>query len=158
MSQQIGIMGIVLGIPAILGWILRSYLNHKRFMRVAQLKAELNTKLLDKLGTDPQAIEFFKGDVQKELLEIRLPEPQLPSAYARMLTSVQFAAVLLSAGVACLWLRGYLYSESDQDSFLFLGTVGVALGVGALLSAVSAYVIGRMWETSRRDDKARAGI
>jgi hypothetical protein len=139
-------MFVFLGIPSILGWIYRTYLNHRQFMRVVQIKADLNTKLLDRIGSDPQAIEFFKNNVQQQLLEIKA-EPTMPSAYTRMLTSVQFSAVLLSAGVAFLWLRRFMYGD-DQTGFLFLGTIGVALGVGALLSAGAAFAVARLWQNS----------
>ena len=32
-----------------------------------------------------------------------------------------------------------------REAFLFLGTLGVALGVGALLSAVAAFAVARLW-------------
>jgi hypothetical protein len=32
-----------------------------------------------------------------------------------------------------------------REAFLFLGTLGVALGVGALLSALAAFTVARLW-------------
>jgi hypothetical protein len=46
--------------------------------------------------------------------------------------------------------------EGDKDGFLFLGTLGVALGLGSLLSAAAAFVVARMWsQLSRVDNGAR---
>jgi hypothetical protein len=136
---------LFLGIPWILGTIFRSFLNHKQFMRVVQLKAEMNAKLLDRIGTDPQALEYFKGEVQREMFQIDTPTPRMPSVYGRMLTSAQLAAVLLSAGIVCVWFRGFLVGE-NQLPFLFLGSLGIGLGVGALVSAGAAYGVSRLWE------------
>jgi hypothetical protein len=35
--------------------------------------------------------------------------------------------------------------RGDQEFFLFLGTMGVALGIGAFLSAIAALVVARLW-------------
>jgi hypothetical protein len=139
---------IFIGIPYILGWIYRTSLNHKQFMKVVQLKADMNARLLDRLGSDPAALEFLKSDAQQRLFEIQSPQPRMPSAYSRILTASQLAAVLLSAGVACLWFRHWAYGN-DQMVFLFFGTLGVALGVGALLSAGAAFLIARLWQNAQ---------
>jgi hypothetical protein len=153
-GDDIFIFFIFLGVPYILGWIYRTSLNHKQFMKVVQLKADMNARLLDRLGSDPQALEFLKSDAQQHLFEVKAPEPRMPSAYSRMLTSVQLAAVLLSAGIGCLWFRGYLYEGSgDQTAFLFFGILGVSLGIGALVSAVSAYAVSRLWQNAQATEQ-----
>jgi hypothetical protein len=149
---DIAIMVVFVGVPWVLGWIYRTYLNHKQFMKVVQLKADMNARLLDRLGTDPQAIDFLKSDAQRQMFEIKAPEPRMPSFYSRMLTSVQLAAVLMSGGVACLWVRQYMYGP-DQTGFLFLGTLAVALGVGALLSAGAAFAVAKLWQNSQSTEQ-----
>jgi hypothetical protein len=52
--------------------------------------------------------------------------------------------MLLSAGLGLLYIRGYMMGDG-REGFLFLGTLGVALGVGALLSALAAFFVARMW-------------
>lgn len=146
-GEEIMLVSVFVGIPWVLGWIYRSYLNHKQFMKVVQLKADMNARLLDRLGADPQAMEFLKSDAQRQMFEIKAPEPRIPSFYNRMLTSVQLAAVLTTAGVACLWIRRYM-DGPDETGFLFMGTLAVALGIGALLSAGAAFAVARLWQNS----------
>jgi hypothetical protein len=47
------------------------------------------------------------------------------------------------AGVAFLILRGKM-TEAD-DAFVFLGTLGLALGLGFLFSAVATFVLSKSW-------------
>jgi len=144
------VVGMVfLGIPAILGWIIRSHYAHQRFMKMLQLKAEMNAKLLDRLGTDPGVIDVLKSDVQQKMFEVSLPEPseKLPSAHARTLTSAQIGLVLLSVGGGFLYIRQFFLGQRDEEFVLVLGTMAIALGIGALLSAVAAYVATRLWQT-----------
>jgi len=145
MGGNLAVMVVMVGIPWVLTWAYRSNLNHKRFMRVLELKAEMNSRLLDRMGTDPAALEFLKSDAQQQMFDVRLSEPsaRMPAPYSRMLTAIQLGFMLLSAGGACLYIKNYMYSRGDQEGFLLLGTIGVALGAGSLLSAAAAFFAGR---------------
>jgi hypothetical protein len=151
-SDAIPVMFIFIGIPWVLGWIYRAHLNHLQFMKILQLKAEANARMLDRFGSDAAFLEYLKSDAQQHLLDVRLPEARIPAPYMRMLTAVQVSFLLLAAGWACLHIRSYVSSTGDQTGFLFLGTLGVALGLGSLLSAVAAFVVARMWNTWHRAD------
>jgi hypothetical protein len=139
-------MFIFVGIPWVLGWIYRTHLSHKRFMKVLQLKAEMNSRLLDRVGTDPAVVEFLKSDAQSHLFDVKTADigVRTPPPYMRMLTAVQVSFMLLSAGLGLLYIREYMLGDG-REAFLFLGTLGVALGVGALLSALAAFTVARLW-------------
>jgi len=140
---------VFLGIPTILGWIVKNYYAHQRFMKILQLKAEMNARLLDRLGTDPGVAEILKSDAQQKMFEVTLPEaaPRMPAAHARMLTSAQIALVLASFGAGLLFIRPYFQAGSDgHEALLVFGTIGVALGIGGLLSAAAAYLATRLWQ------------
>lgn len=154
-GSDFALMVVFVGIPWVLGWISRSYWNHQQFMKVLQLKAEMNTRLLDRAGTDPTLLEFLKGDAQQQMFEVKLPEPRLPTAYMRMLTAIQLSFLFLAAGIAFLVVRSYLVGENDQAITLFFGTLGVALGIGSMLSAAAAFAVGRMWHGVK---SAEAGV
>lgn len=145
-GEEIVMMFIFVGIPWVLGWIYRTNLAHKRFMKVLQLKADMNSRLLDRVGTDPAVVDFLKSDAQQHMFEVRLNDlgPRVPPPYMRMLTAVQISFMLLSAGGGLLYIREYMLGDG-REAFLFLGTLGVALGVGALLSALAAFAVARLW-------------
>jgi hypothetical protein len=150
-GEALAITGVFVGIPWVLGWIYRTHLSHKRFMKVLQLKAEMNSRLLDRVGTDPAVVEFLKSDAQQHMFDVRLNDlgPRVPPPYLRMLTAVQVSFMMLSAGLGLLYIRGYMLGDG-REAFLFLGTLGVALGVGALLSALAAFAVARMWQDLNR--------
>ena len=150
-GEAIAVTMIFVGIPWVLGWIVRSYLSHVQFMKVLQLRAENNARLLDRFGSDAAFLDYLKSDAQQKMFEVKAPEPRMPAPYMRMLTTIQIAFLLLSAGGACLYIRGYMF-EGDKDAFLFLGTIAVALGLGSLLSAAAAFVVARMWGPLNRVD------
>lgn len=139
---------VFMGIPVIIGWTIRNYYAHNRMMKILQLKAEMNARLLDRLGTDPGALDLLKSDAQQKLFELPAVEVEskMPTAQSRVLTSAQVGLVLLSAGFGLLYIRQYMVSTNDQDFVLVLGSLGVALGIGAVLSAVAAYIAVRLWQ------------
>lgn len=140
------------GIPWILGWIAKTGWTHQRQMKALELRAETNARLFDRLGADPAFLEFLKSDAQRHLFDVALQDPNRSQPYMRMLTALQVSFLLLSAGIACLWVRASLLSSDrvmmsapDRDGFLFFGALGVALGIGSLCSAAAALVVGRLW-------------
>jgi len=151
-----GILGIFLGIPAVLAWTYRTHLRHVQYMKTLQLKAEANARMLDRFGSDAAFLEFLKSDAQQQMFDAKMPAPPVPAPYMRMLTALQISFLLLCAGGACLYIRGFMF-EGDREGFLFLGSMGIALGLGSLLSAIAALVVARMWgQLNRADAGARS--
>lgn len=154
-GEAIAVTLIFVGIPTVLAWIIRTYLSHVQFMKILQLKAENNARMLDKFGSDAAFLDYLKSDAQQKMFEVRAPEPRMPAPYMRMLTTIQIALILMSAGGACLFIRQYMF-EGDKDAFLFLGSLAVALGLGSFLSAAAAFIVARMWgQLTRVDNGAR---
>jgi len=150
-GDTIAVMFIFLGIPWILGWTYRAHLHHVQFMKILQLKADTNARMLDRFGSDAAFLDYLKSDAQQHLFDVKLAEPRMPAPYMRMLTAIQVSFLLLAAGGACLYMKNHVYG-GDQTGFLFLGSLGVALGLGSLLSAAAALVVARMWSSLNRDD------
>ena len=141
---------VLLGIPTILSWMYRTHLAHQRYMKVLQLKAEMNARLLDQIGNETGVLDVLKGDGQQKMFEVTLPEAgRVPAAYTRMLTSAQLGIVLMSAGFGFLYIRQFMNHAGEQEGMLVFGTMGVSIGVGALLSAVAAFVAAKAWQNGQ---------
>lgn len=149
MGQTLAIFGIFVGVPLVLVSAYRASLSHQRYMKVLQLKSELNARLLDRVGTDPGVIDLLKSEAQHQMFDVKMTEAEMPMPYSRMLTSIQISCLLLSAGIGAFVLRSMVLDVNDQQGFAFFGTFSIALGVGALLSAGAAFVIGRMLRQAR---------
>ena len=148
------IASVFIGIPWVLGTIYKSHLAHQRFMKILQLKADMNARLLDRLGAEPNVLEFLKSEVQEQMFDVKSSEPatRMPTPYGRMLTAIQIGIVMVSGGAAFLYIRQYI-DVRDQQELLVLGTLGVAVGVGAILSAGAALAMAKF---SRSLEESRA--
>jgi len=135
----------------ILGWIFKANQSHQRFMKVLQLKAEMNQKLLDRAGTDPAMFELLKSEAQHQMFDVRIAEPPPQAPYMKMVNALQASFLLLTSGAACLWYGAQTPNQYGYaEGFKFFGALGVALGVGSLLAAAATFIVARMWNTLNR--------
>ena len=123
------------------GWIVKLSLAHRRFTKLIQLQHDLQSKLLDKFSTSKELAEYLQGDAGERFLQSATVERSDP--HSRILGSVQACLVLLTGGAAFLVLQGRI--AGADEAFAFLGTLGVALGVGFGLSAGVAYLLSKAW-------------
>lgn len=150
MGQGFIVGMIFLGIPAIIGWIAKNYFAHQRFMKIIQLKAEMNARLLDRLGTDPGVLDVLKSDVQQKAFEVSLPEleSRMPAFQSRVLTAAQAGLVLASLGAGLLFIRPNFTAGDAPEVLLVFGTIGVSLGIGAILASAAALVASKVWQNA----------
>jgi small-conductance mechanosensitive channel len=137
LAPVIGPVGVLL----VLGWILKLFLTHRRRVTLSRLQYDLQTKLLDKFSSSQELAEYLHGDAGERFLQSATVERSDP--HARILGSVQAGLVLLTGGIAFLALEGRI--SGADEAFAFLGTLGVALGVGFGLSAGVAYLLSKAW-------------
>jgi len=125
----------------VVAWIVKMSLAHRRQIRLTELQHDLQERLLDKFTTTQELADYLQGDVGRRFLESATVERANP--YARILGSIQVSLVLLTGGAAFLILQGRI-ADADE-AFVFLGTLGVALGIGFGLSAAVAYTLSKAW-------------
>ena len=136
-ASVVGPVGVLL----VLGWMLKFVLTHRRRVKLSQLQYDLQSKLLDKFSTSQELAEYLQGDAGERLLQSATVERSDP--HTRILGSLQICLVLLTGGAALLALEGRI--SGADEAFAFLGTVGIALGVGFGLSAGVAYLLSKSW-------------
>ena len=137
LAPMIGVVGIMV----VIGWIVRIVTTSRRQTKMAALQAEMQENLLEKFGTSEEVIGYLESEAGRQFLDSATFERTNP--YRRILGSIQTGLILTLAGVAFLILRGQM-AEAD-DAFVFLGALGLALGLGFLLSAVATFVLSKSW-------------
>jgi hypothetical protein len=122
---------------AFFAWSVWVVFSTIRRFKIAKLQAEVQSKLLEKVGSGQELLAYAQTDAGKTLLESLRVEAFSP--YARIIGALQNAIVMVSLGVAFLLLRGRV--SGAEQGFLVLGTLITVLGMGfGLSSAVSYYL------------------
>jgi hypothetical protein len=140
--------GIAAGVSAFLGvliWTIRSIIDHRRWLRLSRVQAEVHTKLLDRLTTNEDLLAYIQSPAGRRFLEsapITLEqESRVTTApVSRIIWSLQAGLVLAALGSG-FWFVQRNVSQEAAEGFFIIGVLAVALGVGFTASAVLAYVV-----------------
>ena len=141
--------GVALGFSAFLGvfvWVVRSIIDHRRWLRLSRTQAEVHTKLLDRLTTNEDLLSYIQSPAGRRFLEsapIALDqEPRAASApISRIIWSMQAGLVLAALGTGFWFVQMRSVSQEAAEGFFIIGVLAFSLGVGFTASAVLAYVL-----------------
>jgi hypothetical protein len=141
-------LGLTLLGSAVIGllvWLVKTGIDHRRWLRVTRTQTEVHTKLLDRLGTNEELMAYIQSPAGRRFLEsapISLEqEPRTTSApVSRILWSMQAGVVLGALGLG-FWLVQTRTTLEVAEGFWIIGVLIAALGFGFLASAGLAYVI-----------------
>ena len=140
--------GVAAGVSAFLGvfvWVVRSIIDHRRWLRLSRTQAEVHTKLLDRLTTNEDLLAYIQSPAGRRFLEsapiTMEQEPRMTGApVSRIIWSLQAGLVLAALGSG-FWFVQRNVSADAAEGFFIIGVLAVALGVGFTASAVLAYVV-----------------
>jgi hypothetical protein len=138
----------ILGFACFLGaliWLIRSFLENRRWSRIFKLQSEVHGRLIDKFSSSQELAAYMETEAGKRFLEAApIPvgfeqEQRIPNAIARVLTPLQIGIVLVLLGLGCYLLRS---TEADLNiPMLVFGTIALMPGLGFIISAGVTWVL-----------------
>lgn len=129
-------------------WLFRVLMENRRWGRILKLQTEVHTKLLDRFGSSQELLTYMNTEAGRRFLESSPlpagigPAPQAKMSLMRVLTPLQLGVVLTLLGTGFLLLRNNSHLEAEGP-FLVLGTLGLMLGIGFIISAGLSYGLAR---------------
>jgi hypothetical protein len=126
-------------------WLIRQFLENRRWSRIFKLQSEVHGKLIDKFGSSQELAAYMETEAGKRFLEAApIPvgfEPQqpIPNAVARVIIPLQIGIVLVLLGVGCLLLR--YAGPGMRTPMLVFGTLSLMPGLGFIISAGITWVL-----------------
>lgn len=147
MMQGLTVFAVVLTIIGTLAWVLRTVIDHRRWLRLTKIQTDAHTKLLDRFSSNEDMLAYIQTPAGRRFLEsapiqIDAGPRAIGAPLGRILWSVQAGLVLAFAGVG-LQFVGRRVAEEVAPQFFVMGVLALSLGVGFVLSAVVAYVLSR---------------
>jgi hypothetical protein len=137
---------LALGICLVaLYWLLRVFMENRRWNRIFKLQSEVHGRLIDKFSSTQELSGYMETEAGKRFLEAA-PIPvnfeqdrRVPNAVARVLTPLQIGVVLVLLGIGMLLLR---HAGRDLATpMLVFGTITMMPGIGFILSAGITWVL-----------------
>jgi hypothetical protein len=134
---------IAASLPSMFAFFVWVIFTTFRRYKIARLQADVQSKLLEKIGTGQELLAYAQTDAGRQLLESLQVERVTPHApYSKIIGALQAGIVLFFFGAALLWLRGHV-SVGDVDGFTIFGALSIAVGIGFGLSAAASYYLSR---------------
>ncbi len=143
-GEQTEAMIMIIVMPTmfvIFGWAFKTMLNFFQTRSHMKLHYALQDKLLDKLGTSPEALEYLRSGASEDVFAFATQERGNP--YGRILSALQAGAVLSLLSIGFLVLRTML--SETFEGFTVVGVLGLCLGLGFLASSGAAYFFLKKW-------------
>lgn len=145
MDEKIAVMTMFITVVGTIAGITRMTLNHIRLQKLARLQADTAAKILDKLGSTPETLEWLRNGDMKRFFDLQVENSSQP--HARILNTITAGLILLFLGIGCL-----SFVSVDPDIvWRMMGTILGALGMGFLISSAASYVLSKKWGLIERN-------
>ncbi len=138
----LGVIGVTLGVL----WLIRTVLNHRRWLRVYRSQLELQSKMVDRFPNSEELIAYLRSAAMTPAMvepqpSVTWPKVGLPGTpINRVLWSVQAGLVLSALAVGLILVsRGVL--PEIGEVFYSIGVLVLATGIGFVLSAAASYIL-----------------
>ena len=149
-SDAIEFFAVIFGFSlaaGVLAWIIRTFVQHRRWSRLARLQADVHTKLMDRFGSNEDLLAYVQTPAGKRFLEASpfpLEEPPRPAAPAasRILWPLQIGLVLLCGGIGFQVVSAGADKDVAQPLFA-MGVLALSVGTGFIVSAIASVVVSR---------------
>ena len=144
--MALGIL-IPLGGFAMVAWIVFVIVDSFRRRQQLRIMGEFHSKLLDRVGTTSELVEFFGTDSGARFLQSLSTDRSPTGAPVRILRATQAGIVLGTLGLGLLAyaaLHAPSLSRDDGNALMFFTAVVFSIGLGLLVSAAVS------WHLSKR--------
>jgi len=145
-------LGIFAGFGMAVGllvWLVRTLVDYRRWSRLARVQTDAHTKLLDRFTANEDLLAYIKSPAGAKFLEsspisLDAAPRSVGAPLGRILWSLQGGVVLIAGGIGLHIVGGRMVDAASQaasQSLHALGVIGIALGVGFVISAIISFAI-----------------
>jgi hypothetical protein len=126
-------------------WLIRTTIDYRRWKQLAKVQTEIHTRLLDRFTSNEDLLAYIQSPAGSKFLEsspITLdPSPRsIGAPLGRILWSVQAGLVAMAGGFGLQTMAGR-FTPAASEPMRALGILGIALGLGFVISAIISFVI-----------------
>jgi hypothetical protein len=131
----------------LLGWLIRTLVDYRRWNRLTQTQTEFHTKLIDRFSANNDLLAYIQSPAGARFLQstpiaLDAAPRSMGAPLGRILWSVQGGVVLVAAGIG-LWAVSRQVGDDAAQPLHALGVIGIALGLGFAASAIVSFLISR---------------
>lgn len=148
-------LGVILGAIAVgfililfatvIIWLVRAFIQHRRWLKASTVQAEFHTKLLDRMGTNDELLAYIQSQAGRRFLEAapvraEADSPGFSAPVGSIVWSMMAGIVLTVLGVGFRYAGNYVKDDA-HDAVQVVGVVILSLGVGFIIASLMAFVV-----------------
>jgi hypothetical protein len=139
------IMGVV---SAMIAWLVRTFLTHRKWLRTSKTQTEVHNKLLDRFAGTNELMLYVQTPAGRRFLEAAPIPVEGPAERAiapplnRILWSVQVGIVLVIGGLGFQYVSSNIIDEVAEGMWT-IGVLAMAFGLGFVAAGIFSYVMSR---------------
>jgi hypothetical protein len=131
----------------LLGWLIRTLVDYRRWNRLTSTQTEFHTKLMDRFSASNDLLSYIQSPAGTRFLQstpiaLDAAPRSMGAPLGRILWSVQGGVVMMAAGIG-LWVVSGQVGDDGAQPLHALGVIGIALGLGFAASATISFLISR---------------
>jgi len=135
---------VLIAVLSVFVWLIKTIVDHRRWLRTSKVQVEMHSKLLDRLTTNEDLMAYAQSPAGSRFLEsapIALDaEIRASAPVGRIIWSMQAGIVLMAVGGGLLFVQKDAIDEVRQ-AIGVIQAIAASVGVGLLVSALAAYVV-----------------
>ena len=143
-----GVFLIVVFISSMVAWLIRTMLNHRRWLRTSKVQTEVHNKLLERFAGTNELLTYVQSPAGRRFLEAApipveaVTDRPVGAPLNRILWSVQAGIVLTVGGFGFQYVSGSVLPEVAQGLWT-IGVLGTAFGIGFIIAGAFSYIMSR---------------
>jgi hypothetical protein len=139
-----GLTGFAMAI-GLLVWVIRTLVDYRRWNRLTKVQTDVHTKLVDRFTSNEDLLAYVQSPAGSKFLEsspisLDAGPRSVGAPLGRILWSVQAGLVLTALGIGLEMEVGRVSSDAAEPLHV-LGVLGIALGLGFVVSAIISFGI-----------------
>jgi hypothetical protein len=131
----------------LIAWLIRTLIDYRRWNRLTNVQIDVHSRLMDRFTSNEDLLAYIHSPAGAKFLEsapitLDAGSRNMAQPVARILWTVQGGVVLVAGGIGLEVVSGRIRYEVGLPLHT-LGVLGIALGLGLVISAIISFVISR---------------
>lgn len=141
----LGVAFILILFAGLIIWLVRAFIQHRRWLRASQVQADVHTKLMERMTTNEELLSYVQSPAGRRFLEAApmRPESDGPSFSAPIGSIIWslMAGIVLSILGGGFRYAGNFVKDDGHDAFVVVGVIILSLGMGFIFASVMAFAV-----------------
>jgi len=133
------------GFLAVVTWLVRAVIQHRRWLKASQVQLQIHTKLMERMTTNEELLAYVQSPAGRRFLEAAPIKPEMETATNAPVGSIVWAMmagiVLATLGLGFRFAGVYIGDADAQKALMVVGIIIMSLGVGFIVASGMAYVL-----------------